>query len=322
MEVVAKKSLKALVITWKYSISKTKKMRVDFPPQVVNYGGRRMNMMKRETQFKKLSGKGLRPSVAAIVLFLGVIVTSTAFAQPANDDFDSATVISVLPFTDSINTMDATKAADDPYSCYGYWYGHTVWYSFTPTENMRIGVDISGSDYMIFLTAYTGSRGALSQTACVWSWWPTLMYTNASQPIYFMVGSYGSEPGGNLKLKVNAFPPLTINLSIDPVGSVNRLTGDAMIHGTLTSSRPVSGRLSGELRQRAGRFEVISGSLNFSFNTANATTWNATVRGSNGPFNAGQASATAFASGSELSWPWDFAADDASAVVHLRGKER
>jgi hypothetical protein len=140
-----------------------------------------------------------------------------------------------------------------------------------------------------------------------------------------MVGSYDGNPGGNLKLKVDVLPPLSINLSIDPDGSVNRLAGDAIIQGTVTCSRPASGSISVNLSQRAGRFKVIRGSSNLQFscemNNSNSITWKATVRSSDGPFNAGQVSVDAFASA--IDWnTGDNAVDDASAVVHLRGKER
>ncbi len=49
-------------------------------------------------------------SLAVCVLLLAF--AGPAAAQPANDDFNSATVISGLPFTDSI-TVDATPASDD-----------------------------------------------------------------------------------------------------------------------------------------------------------------------------------------------------------------
>jgi len=53
-----------------------------------------------------------------------------------------------LPFTDFITTFDATTAADDP-SC----NGHSVWYSFTPTRDVPVKADTSGSDYATTLTA-------------------------------------------------------------------------------------------------------------------------------------------------------------------------
>jgi hypothetical protein len=96
-------------------------------------------------------------------LLFALLNVPAALAQPANDDFDTPTVISALPFTDSISTVDATTAGDDPFCNSSE---HTVWYSFTPTRDMQIRADTFGSDYDTNLGVFTGSRGNLSQVAC------------------------------------------------------------------------------------------------------------------------------------------------------------
>jgi hypothetical protein len=45
-------------------------------------------------------------------LLLAMLNMAPALAQPANDDFDSATVIPGLPFTDTVSTAEATTAFD------------------------------------------------------------------------------------------------------------------------------------------------------------------------------------------------------------------
>src|SRR6266545_3924344 len=93
-------------------------------------------------------GQMRRPHIRRLVvvsvagLLLALLHASAALAQPANDDFDSATVIAALPFSDSISTADATTAGDDP-SCTGN--EHTVWYAFTPTQDGIIMADTVGS---------------------------------------------------------------------------------------------------------------------------------------------------------------------------------
>ena len=98
--------------------------------------------------------------VTVVGLLLALVNVSPALAQPANDDFDNATVVGALPFTDTIGTADATTAEDDPF-CNGN--EHSVWYAFTPTANTTIRADTVGSNYDTTLSVYTGSRGALSQ---------------------------------------------------------------------------------------------------------------------------------------------------------------
>jgi hypothetical protein len=96
-------------------------------------------------------------------LLFALLNVPAALAQPANDDFDTPTVISALPFTDSISTADATTAGDDPF-CNGN--EHTVWYSFSPTQDTPVKADTACSDYATTLGVYTDSRGALSEVAC------------------------------------------------------------------------------------------------------------------------------------------------------------
>jgi hypothetical protein len=141
--------------------------------------------------------------VSVAGLLLALLHASEALAQPANDDFDNATVISALPFTDSISTADATAAADDP-SCTSN--EHSVWYSFTPNQNVTIRADASSSDYNPSLGVYTGSRGALSEAAC--ASFPAQVTFNASADTtyFFMVASAFGGPGGALVFDVRALP--------------------------------------------------------------------------------------------------------------------
>ena len=64
----------------------------------------------------------------------------STLAALANDDFDNATVITALPFTDRVNTAEATTSTDDPLAdeaCgFDSIHGHTLWYRVTPGRNM------------------------------------------------------------------------------------------------------------------------------------------------------------------------------------------
>lgn len=266
---------------------------------------------------KENSEKGSRLSTIAIitVVFGLIMAPISAFAQPANDDFNSATEIGARPFTEAISTLGATPAADDP-SCWGWVGGATVWYSFTPTENMRINANTFGSGYDTTLSVYTGSRDALTQVACnddsgggVQS--QVIFDAIAGQPVFFMIGSYGS--GGDLVFSVPS--PLTIDSSITTV-SVEKSTGDAQISGTMTCSQATDAYINGELIQKAGR---INGQYNIRVMCDGVTPWSATVRGNNGVFKAGKADATAFTVAYELGDLRYPVFDSASAVVIVKG---
>jgi hypothetical protein len=146
-------------------------------------------------------------------LLFALLNVPAALAQPANDDFDSATVIGALPFTDSISTVDATAAADDP-SCTSN--EHSVWYSFTPTHDTPIRADTAGSDYGTALGVYTGSRGALSEVACASSPARVVFSATADTTYFFMVAG---APGGTLVFNVTEGPPAN-----DEIGGATPLT--------------------------------------------------------------------------------------------------
>src|SRR2546428_6458458 len=101
--------------------------------------------------------------VMAVITTTLVLGAPTAFAQPPNDDFDGATVITGVPFTDNLDTTQATSASDDPTDCSS---NGSVWYAFTPSVDMPVKADTFGSNYDTVLSAYTGSRGSLNTVAC------------------------------------------------------------------------------------------------------------------------------------------------------------
>jgi sugar lactone lactonase YvrE len=87
-----------------------------------------------------------------------------ALPAPANDDFDGATEIDALPFLNSMNILSSTVAADDPPSCTPPLGSRTtLWYRFTPPEDVVVAPNTSGGDFVEpRVNIFTGSRGALT----------------------------------------------------------------------------------------------------------------------------------------------------------------
>jgi hypothetical protein len=84
---------------------------------------------------------------------------------PTNDNFNNALRIRTNPFTDRKDTRLATDQASEPQACGSI--ENTVWYSFTPTENVSVEIDTVGSDYDTVLAVYTGnSLSRLNDVAC------------------------------------------------------------------------------------------------------------------------------------------------------------
>jgi hypothetical protein len=170
-------------------------------------------------------------AVGVAGLLFALLNVPPALAQPANDDFDSATVITALPFTDSVSTSEATTAFDDPF-CDGN--DHSVWYSFTATKDTVIQADTFGSDYNPTLSVYTGSRGSLSQIACESFSGQVSFAVTADTTYFFMLASAPGGPAGTLVFNVTG-PPLNDELSgATPLTLNTTVTQDT----TLATSAP------------------------------------------------------------------------------------
>jgi hypothetical protein len=170
--------------------------------------------------------------VSVAGLLFSLMNMPAALAQPANDDFDTPTVIAALPFTDSINTVDATAAADDP-SCTSN--EHSVWYSFTPSQDTPIRADTAGSDYNTALGVYTGSRGALGEVACEFSGGQVAFNASANTTYFFMIAGAFGGPGGNLVFRVNP-PPANDDFDSPTVAPALPFTDSVFTGGATTAA--------------------------------------------------------------------------------------
>ncbi|WP_143047248.1 hypothetical protein [Amycolatopsis xylanica] len=83
-------------------------------------------------------------------------------APPSNDDFDTATAITALPFRTNANTAGTVAAADDPTSCSTQVTG-SVWYRYTAPADGIVRTSRGSGRYGPFIAVYTGERGALTQ---------------------------------------------------------------------------------------------------------------------------------------------------------------
>jgi hypothetical protein len=242
-----------------------------------------------------------RITARLLAVLLGASAALALGAQPAlavpppNDDFDNAIVIGSLPFTDRQDTRDATTAPDDP-DCVGR--AHTVWYRFTPTADATIVGHTVGSNYDTTLSAYTGTRGSLTQVACnddaIGLQSRIEFDVTAGTTYHLMAGSFDEAPGGDLVLTVAVLPPrmrLSVNLAAE--GAVNQ-QGVATVRGTLTCSRPAEVDLTVGLRQRRGN-RVSIGFAATTVDCDGTTRWRVRVVGETGRFGPGNARGVAVA---------------------------
>lgn len=197
-----------------------------------------------------------------------------------NDDFNHATVIPSVPFTTSEDVSGATVASDDPF-CVSR--NQTVWFAFTPTQNMRLEANTIGSAYDTTLGVYTGARGALNQIGCNDDSNGTLQSTVRFDAIagvtyYFEVSAFSPFFVGNLVFNlVPAPPPLVITPSVTKFGTIDPTIGKATISGSISCTKQAFVTLSGQLKQTHGN-TPITGFFSVFVPCDGITPWSTTIQ--------------------------------------------
>jgi hypothetical protein len=142
------------------------------------------------------------------------------YGQPSNDECTGATVIPGIPFIDNVNTTTATNNPADPIlSCNaggGFTDGNTVWYVWTPTNDITVNFSTDGSTLPgggPLDTAhgiFTGTCGALTLVACVDIGLNDNLVFEATggETYYIKFGEFlDGVGGGNLVVTVDLPPP-------------------------------------------------------------------------------------------------------------------
>ena len=196
------------------------------------------------------------PAILAAGLTMTVAGPAMA-AVPTNDDFANATVISVTPFTDAVNTADATAQATDSAGCGG---GHSVWYAYTATQSGTLTFDTFGSSFDTLLAAYTGTEGSLTLVACNDDANNTMQSqvsfdVTPGTTYHFLVGGCcRPEDGGSGDVVVHAVAPGAFSFDVVlTAGDANPRTHEVTLHGTVECTSPGLVDVSGTLEQRNAR---------------------------------------------------------------------
>ncbi|HEY3210562.1 MAG TPA: hypothetical protein VGL18_12365 [Actinomycetota bacterium] len=248
--------------------------------------------MKRSFTIMVLVGTAL----AAVM-----VAASPALAvPPSNDTFVGAKVITI-PFSETLDTTEATTDADDAEAnadCGAPATEASVWYSLTASSDGGVIVDVSGSNYSAGVIVVTGSPGSFSLQTCG----PGSVVFETSAGTTYSILAFDDTPGGGngglLNISVSeAPPPPEVSITIDPLGRFDPHTGTATVSGTYTCSGDADFvEIDGTLRQSVGRF-VVSGSFFVGEGltcTGGPFPWSATVFPDNGKFAGGKATASVF----------------------------
>lgn len=117
---------------------------------------------------------------------------------PPNDDFDDATIITALPFSDAIGAESAIAEHDDPGQCGDGLASPNVWYAYTPSEDTQLRINAAASSYSVPITVFSGMRGALVPVECGIS---RVSFTAlAGETYHVMIAGTIASPGSLLQV--------------------------------------------------------------------------------------------------------------------------
>ncbi|GAB2983554.1 PKD domain-containing protein [Saccharothrix stipae] len=184
--------------------------------------------------------------VVALLGLLGLLVPGVAHAAPPpNDDFDQATAITTLPFTTTQTADEATQASDDPSSCNS---SRSVWFTYTATTSGSITATTAGSGYDTVLSAFTGTRGALTPLGCnddaSGGHHSRLdLAVVAGTQYHFMAAAFSSGSAGPLTFSVTAFAPPGHDAfaNAEPVTALPHTSSPDLATATVEPGEPNSG---------------------------------------------------------------------------------
>jgi len=267
-----------------------------------------------------------RAGVAALVLTTVVITGGPAFAgAPGNDTFAGATPVTAVPFSDTVDTTEATTDADDdemnPEFCGAPATDASVWYSFTAASDGFIGVDVSESSYSAGVLVSTGSPGSFAFVTCGPGAVAFPVVTGETYAILAIDDQLdGGGNGGTLHINIAEVPPPPeLDITVDKFGTFNSRTGTATISGTATCTGEAEfAEIFADVRQNVGRFTIRG--FGFSELECDGVTrpFSLEIFPENGKFAGGKALTVAIAFGcGEFLCGEDFE----ERTVQLRGKK-
>jgi hypothetical protein len=199
----------------------------------------------------------LKLILTTAIVGAALALPGSASAQaPPNDTFEQATVIPSLPFSQVLDTTQATIDSTDAEAAAACGVpsipgAATVWYEYTPPVDQSVLI-LTGPvppSYGTGVGVLTGSPGSLSAVTC----FPSLGTFSATAGVtyHIVIADISGGSGGELHLTVDT-PGAEV--TIDRFGRFDPQTGVATLTGTFTCPSGTSGFVNGgELSQRATR---------------------------------------------------------------------
>jgi hypothetical protein len=171
-----------------------------------------------------------------VVLLVGLLAVPSLplAAAPQNDEVAGATMVSALPFSDTVDTSEATAAPGD-LDCSGLEDTHTVWYAISPTTDMVLGLRTQPQfPGEVSTSVATGSPGSLVLVQCSFASAQTLSVA-AGTTYHIQLASAGSDPGGVINISMTAVDPISVSLRLHKTADINGSV--TTVGGTIQCSR-------------------------------------------------------------------------------------
>jgi len=169
----------------------------------------------------------------------------------------------------------------------------SVWYSYTPSSDETIIVDVSNSTYSAGVIVASGAPGNLSLVSCG----PRTIAANLTAGTPYFILAFndqfdGGGNGGTLNLSVTLGPPAPkVDVIVDRVGLVNK-RGSVSLRGVYICSDADFVSINGELTQGES-----NGGFSFSISgrcDGKLHSWAAGVVGPNAKFTVGRSASMTF----------------------------
>jgi hypothetical protein len=200
-----------------------------------------------------------QPLAVLTTLLLGLMLPNmqTALAAPPNNDaLRHAIEIDHVPFVHREDTSEAT--ASGPRFCGN---NSSVFFSFTPAEDVSLQADTFGSDYDTVLSVFTGTHSTVNQIACNDDAAALLSAVRfdarADTTYYFQIssccGSGEDNIGGHLEFGLTEVPTASPQATVSFTASL--LPGHIVrLRGTVSCNERLVVEVFGTMRQLNGDF--------------------------------------------------------------------
>lgn len=169
----------------------------------------------------------------AAILMLALSSVQPAYAAPSNDNFADAVQIISLPFNVNADNTGATFEAGESYPTCGYGYDPmSVWYAYTPDEDVTLTARATYDFFPPVLAIYTGSLGSLTQIICGNFGSQSTFRAEADVTYYFQVDSFYPWNQGTIPFSLEVTPP--------PYVYINYYPGDPSIYDNVWFSASIA----------------------------------------------------------------------------------